>query len=268
MADITKDDIKRKHLTNSMLKRVIMRADYTPMLDLESTVSSMNKQDWFKGKFENYEKRLLEITRDEEIPKEKDDLEGRTVKRFDHCTIAPEKNVTLDISSKFVTLLINCDEKYDKIDNYLDLFVKTLAFIKENDDYVKFTRLAIRKTDGMEFKSGEEADAVFEYFDQGIAEAKHDDLINRSYTDSFIYGKEKINVHYNRTLRIVNGRFIFILDIDTFADAEQIGDNKRPTEAELKTFFAEKLNESSFELYKRGVKLDYLKSIMKKEENG
>lgn len=268
MEDITKDSIKRKHLTNSMLKRVIMRADFTPMLDLESTVSSMNKQDWFKGKFENYEKRLLEISQDDEMTKDKDDLEGRIVKRFDHCTIGPEKNVTFDISSKFVTLLINCDEKYDKIDDYLDMFVKTLAFIKENDDYVKFTRLAIRKTDGMEFKSGEEADVVFEYFDQGIAEAEHDDLINRSYTDTFVYGKKDICVNYNRTLRIVNGRFIFILDIDTFADAEQIGENKRPSEAELKTFFMDKLNESSFELYKRGVKLEYLKSIMKKEDNG
>jgi hypothetical protein len=59
----------------------------------------MNKQVWFKGKFENYEKRLLEISQDEETPKDKGDLEGRTVKRFDHCTITPEKNVTLDISS-------------------------------------------------------------------------------------------------------------------------------------------------------------------------
>jgi uncharacterized protein (TIGR04255 family) len=147
-----------------------------------------------------------------------------------------------------VTLLINCDEKYDKIDDYLDLFVKTLAFIKENDDYVKFSRLAIRKTNGMEFNSGEEADAVFEYFDQGIAEPKHDNLINRSYTDSFIYDKEKINVHYNRTLRVVNGRFIFILDIDTYADAEQIGENKRPSEAELKTFFVDKLNTCELKL--------------------
>ena len=193
MADMTKADIERMHLTNSMLKRVLMRADFTPMLDLESMVSSMNKQNWFKGKFENYEKRLLEITQDDEMSKEKDDLEGRTVKRFDHCTIAPEKNVILDISSKFVTLLINCDEKYDKIDNYLDLFVKTLAFIKENDDYVKFSRLAIRKTDGMEFKSGEEADEVFEYFDQGIADAIHDDLINRSYTDTFIMPEGQVS---------------------------------------------------------------------------
>lgn len=268
MVEISKDDIKREHLTNSMLKKVIMRADFTPMLDLEGTVSAMNKQTWFKGIFENYEKRLLEITKDNDVPKDESDLEGRTVKRFDNCTIGPERNVTLDISSKFVTLLINCDEKYSKIDNYLELFVKTLSFIIENDDYVKFNRLAIRKTDGMEFKSGGEADEVFEYFDQDIAEAKHDNLINRSYTDSFVYGKENITVHYNRTLRIVNGRFIFILDIDTFADAEQIGENKRPSGAELKMFFMDKLNESSFELYKRGVKLEYLKSIMKKEENG
>lgn len=242
-----------------------MRADFTPMLDLERTVSEMNKEDWFKGTFENYEKKLLEIVPDESLPNDNDDLDGRTVKRFDHCTIVPEKNVTLDISSKFVTILINCDNKYDKIDKYLDLFINVLDYIKENDDYVKFTRLAIRKTDGMEFSSGDDADKVFEYFDQGVAEALKDALINRSYIDSFIYKERQIKVNYNRTVRIVNGKFVFVLDIDTYVDPELIGDNKRPTKADLNDIFYEKLNNSSFELYKRGVKLEYLISIMKKD---
>ena len=56
-----KEDIKRTDLNNSMLKRVIIRADFTPMLDLESIVSDINRQEWFKNKFNNYEKRLLAV---------------------------------------------------------------------------------------------------------------------------------------------------------------------------------------------------------------
>ena len=39
----TKDEILRTDLTYSMLRRVIMRADFKPMLDLESMVSEINR---------------------------------------------------------------------------------------------------------------------------------------------------------------------------------------------------------------------------------
>lgn len=263
MAELQKEDIKREQLTYSMLKRVIMRADFTAMLNLDNTVTAMNNEEWFKGKFLDYEKRLLEIKEDEDELTDSNDLEGRTVKRFANCTIAPESNITLDISSKFVTMLIVCDDKYSKIDSYLNLFVKVLAFIKESDDYVKFTRLAIRKTDGQQFDSGNDADKVFEYFDQQVADGQHDELVGRSYTDSFIYGGEGIKVHYNRSVKIVGDKFVFILDIDTLKSEEFI-ENNRPSEQELSEIF-EKLNTISFELFKRGVKLEYLMSIMKKD---
>lgn len=262
----SKEDIKREMMSHSMLKRVIMRADFSSMLSLERTVTLLNDEKWFKGTFLNYEKRELKINKDERTEIDGEDLEGRVVKRFDDCSITPERNVTLDISSKFVTMLINCDNKYVKIDDYLNLFVKVVAFIVGNDDYVKLNRLAIRKTDGMEFNSGEDADEVFEYFDQNIADLKHDFYYYRTYTDSFIYGKSNVNINYNRTVKILgNGKYVFVLDIDTFLDNERINKN-RPSEAELSETFVKTLNESSFELFKRGVKLEYLKTIVKKED--
>ena len=268
MTITSKDGIKRKMMSHSMLKRVIMRADFSSMLSLERTVTMLNDEKWFKGTFLNYEKRELKTNKDERTEIEDEDLEGSVVKRFDDCNIAPERNITLDISSKFVTMLINCDSKYEMIDDYLDLFVKVVAFIVHNDDYVKLNRLAIRKTDGMEFNCGEDADEVFEYFDQNIADHQQDLFYFRTYTDSFIYGKSNVNVNYNRTVKILgNGKYVFVLDIDTFLDNERINKN-RPTEAELCDTFVNKLNESSFELFKRGVKLDYLKTIVKKEYGG
>ena len=261
----SKEDIKREHLTNSMLKKVLMRADFTSMLDLERVVSNMNQQEWFRGRFLNYEKRLLETVLDENNIDE-NSVANALVKRFDHCTIPPESNVVLDMSSQFVTMLINCDENYTKIDDYLSLFVQILAYIISNDDYVKFTRFAIRKTDGMEFENGGQADEVFEYFDQNVANPEKDAFYYRTYTDSFVCNEEKINVHYNRTVRVVNNcRFIFVLDIDTFIGSEMI-ESPRPSEDELNALF-KKLNVLSFELYKRGVKFEYLKSSIKRDDN-
>lgn len=263
MADYKeKDKIKRTDLKNSMLKRVIIRADFTPMLDLEVTVSDINRQEWFANKFNNYERRLIEVKKDDD--EEKNKVEGQYIKRFDDCNIAPERNVTLDISSNFAYLDINCDEQYSLIDEYLKLMVKILDHIIKFDGYVKLERLAIRKTDGMELIEGKKADEVFEYFDQQIEE-EFDKFTYRTYTDSFIYGKKNVRVHYNRTVRVVGGEpvhFIFILDIDTYLDRELI-DNRRPNEDDLWALFYDKLNDASFDLFKRGVKEKYLNSIMK-----
>lgn len=258
-----KEDIKRTDLNNSMLKRVIIRADFTPMLNLEAIVSDINQQEWFKSKFNNYEKRLLTVKKGNE----KDDenaLDGEVVKRFDDCNIAPEKDVTLDIGSNFVVMEIKCDEKYDKINKYLELFVDILGHIISNDDYVKLERIAIRKTDGMESIDGNKADEVFEYFDQQIEE-EEDRFTSRVYTDSFVYSKKEVSVIYNRTVRVIVDTpplFVFVLDIDTYLNRELLR-NRRPNNEELWNLFYDRLNEASFELFKRGVKETYLNSILK-----
>ncbi len=260
-----KEDIKRTDLNNSMLKRVIIRADFTPMLDLESIVSDINRQEWFKNKFNNYEKRLLAVKKWNE--KEDDNaLDGEVVKRFDDCNIGPEKNVTLDIGSNFVIMEIKCDEKYDEINEYLKLFVTTLGHIITHDDYVKLERIAIRKTDGMESIDGNKADEVFEYFDQQI-EDEGDRFTFRTYTDSFVFSKKEVSVNYNRTVRVIADTpplFVFVLDIDTYLNREQIA-SRRPNNDELWQMFYDRLNETSFELFKRGVKETYLNSIMKEQ---
>ena len=265
----TKEEIQRTELTYSMLRRVIMRADFTPMLNLESMVSEINRQEWFQNKFNNYEKRLLQVKNesnknDGEDEDEKKQLEGLVVKRFDDCNIEPERNVTLDIASNFVTIDIRCDEEYTKIDDYLELMTDIVSFIINNDNYVKLERIAIRKTNGNEFGSGAQADEVFEYFDQNIEE-EGDRFTLRTYTDSFIYSKRQVQVHYNRTLRILSNTpkpFVFVLDIDSFLDRAHI-ENRRPGKEAVHDIFFNKLNETCFELFKRGVKESFLNSILK-----
>lgn len=267
----TKEQIERTDLTYSMLRRVIMRADFTPMLDLEAMVSEINRQDWFRNKFNNYEKRLLQVKsdtnkKDDDEVDDKKQLEGLVVKRFDDCNIAPERNVTLDIASNFVTIDIRCDEAYTRIDDYLSLMTDIVSFIISNDDYVKLERIAIRKTDGNEFESGAQADEVFEYFDQNVEE-DGDRFTLRTYTDSFIYAKRQVQVHYNKTLRILSNTpkpFVFVLDIDSFLDRAHI-DNRRPGREEVWDIFFNRLNKTCFDMFKRGVKESFLNSILKEE---
>ena len=104
-----------------------------------------------------------------------------------------------------------------------------------HDKYVKLTRIAIRKYDAQAFANGDEADKVFEYFDQGIMDTPSDAYWQRTYTDNFIYGKTKVKTNYTRTLKITdkeNESFVFVLDIDTFLDSDMI-ENPRPPKDDL-----------------------------------
>lgn len=258
---ITKDEIKRSDLIYSMLRQVIIRADFTSMLDIDKLVLLLSEQEWFEGTFNNYSRLQL-------VDNGEDNLAERPckyVRRFDDCNIEPEKNVIIDITEESLCMNIQCDEHYTIINKYLSLFIQTLAFIFSNDNYVKLRRLAIRKIDGESFHSGEDAEKVFEYFDQRITDLDDDAFWQRTYTDNFIYGKRKVKVNYTRNVRISpreEERFIFTIDIDTYIDSEMI-EIPRPSKEELEDIYFNRLNESAFELFKRGVTLEFLTSKLR-----
>lgn len=265
--DPEKEKIQRDQLAYSMLRRVIIRADFTSMLDTDKIVSNLNEEVWFNEVFNNYSK--LQLLNDEERSNEdsEEDLK-KYVRRFNDCVTTaerPEKNVIFDITDESVCVDIQCDDQYTKIDAYLQLAIDAIIFIINQDRYVKLKRLAIRKFDAQNFATSEEADKVFEYFDQDIMDNANDAYWQRKYTDSFIYGKTNVKVNYTRTIKIsdkADETFIFVLDIDTFVDSDMI-ENKRPSKDELSQTFFARLNDASFDLFKRGVKLEFLQSKLK-----
>ena len=264
----TKDDIKREDLVYSMLRQVIIRADFTSMLDSDRLVPALNEQKWFEGAFNNYTRLQLTDNRRQKGEEDETERPRRFVRRFDDCNITPEKRVILDITDESLCMEIQCDEHYTIINEYLSLFVQTLGFIISNDNYVKLRRLAIRKIDGEGFRNGDDAEKVFEYFDQRITDIDEDAFWQRTYTDNFLYGKRKVKVNYTRNVRITpreEERFVFTIDIDTYMDSEMIT-KPRPTNDELLDIFFGQLNESTFELFKRGVTLNFLNTKLRKHE--
>ena len=264
MAHKTKDEIVRTDIKYSMLQRIIIRADFTSMLDLDATVSDINRQGWFKNKFSNYEQLLLKPVNEDKPRKDNtEEIKEQYIKRFSDCNIAPEKGVILDIANNFMTIDIRCDEHYTTIDDYLSLAVDIISHIISVDSYVRLERIAIRKTDGMETIGGEKADEVFEYFSQGVTK-DDEEFSYRTYTDSFTHKENNVKTHFNRTVRVIKGekpKFIFILDIDAFLDRELL-ENRRPGRDELWDVFYKRINDTTFELFKRGVKEEFLNSIL------
>lgn len=263
-----KEEIKRKDLHCSLLKRVIIRADIFPMLKLEDSVSEISHQEWFKGRFESMDKFTAAINSfDASRTSPLANTPGTEVRRFFDCTIEPKQELSLDISDEFICMDIKCNEHYDSLDSYIDLMSKVIGQTIHDDAYVKLKRLAIRKIDGLVLSNADEANTVFEYFDQGIM-TKDEGMRKRLYNDYFYSNMKKVNVNYSRQVKIGNKKeekFIFTMDTDVYAMPKEL-DNLRPGVEELKDILSNRINETAFDIFKRGVKETFLNKYLK--DNG
>ena len=261
-----KEEIKRKDLRCSLLKRVILRADISALMKLEDAISNLSQQEWFRGIFESMEKFYTEASSnfaDRTSPVA--DSQGVEVRRFIDCKLEPKQELFLDISDEFICMDISCNDKYESLDPYMLLIAKVIGQFIHDNDYVKIKRLAIRKIDGLILANANEANKVFEYFNQGIM-AEGESMRKRLYNDYFYSKKKKVNVNYSRQVKIgdkESNRFIFTLDTDVFVKQKDL-DNLRPNTDELKEIFSDRLNEIAFDVFKRGVKEEFLNEYLRK----
>ena len=261
-----KNEIQRKHLRNTLLKRVIIRADFTAMMNFEQFVAALCLQPWFSEKFDSSDIFVASgASNSTDRTSAVNNTYGHEIRRFYDCKIEPSQYAILDISEDFLCLDIKCDHNYEKIDPYLDLVISILSYLEEKDGFVKLKRLAIRKINGTICESAEAADNIFEYFDQDIMLGS--EVINqRSYSDTFISNPGDVYVKYTRQLNIQQrpeGNFVFTIDIDTYLDKNKLGANLRPNNDQLKQMFYDRLNATLFDVFKRGVKVEYLNNDLR-----
>lgn len=74
----------------------------------------------------------------------------------------------MDIGLTFVCITIECNENYKAINEYINFIALILTILKKYDSYIQFERLAIRKIDGKDFPSLEEAYKTFEVMEDII----------------------------------------------------------------------------------------------------
>lgn len=266
MTTMKKEDIQRKDLRCSLLKRVIIRADISPMMKLGDVVSSISNQNWFMGLFESMDKFLAVVNPG--IPERTSsvaDSPGSEVRRFFDCTLEPKQELTLDISDKFICLDIKCNEHYDSLDSYISLMANVIGQVIHEDNYVKLNRLAIRKIDGLVLSNAHEANKIFEYFDQGIMIEGEEGMRKRLYNDYFYSNKNKVGINFSRQVKIGDteaSRFIFTMDTDVYALRRDLED-LRPKAEEIKEILTNRINETAFDVFKRGVKEEFLNNNLR-----
>lgn len=259
-----KDDIERQKLKKPLLKRIIVRFDYTSIADMQK---ALNKVVGYlkppKGFFSTFDQ--MAITNDSKqgtgTSVQGENKIEPVVYRFSGCTIEPKQKVILDFARNNLCLDIHCDENYEAIDKYLDVMIELMSIIMKNEEFVQLNRIGIRKIDGADEITLKEADEIFEYFSQRLQWTAKDQMLLQQYTDQMYCSDLLAYVIYNRIVRFVpeSGKYRFTLDIDCYKEANQI--ERRPNKAWLEDAL-DKMNKKMFDLFKMGIRLEYFNKYL------
>ena len=255
----TKDDIKRQQLKNHFLKRIIIRFDFTTIVNLQEVLNQIVPlilaPSRLFGSFDQVSEVKNEMY-DNNRAKEKEDIDRPVIYRFSDCLIKPIQNVSLDLARDFLCLDIRCDEKYTVIDPYLELMTEIASAIFKIDFFVQLRRVGIRKINGVDEIDPKDADSIFEYFSQSLSWRERDEMIQRQYTDNMLCHSLPAYLIYSRIVRRVPGstNLRFTLDMDCYKDETFL--EKRPEKCWIGSVLTA-MNDKLFDLFKMGIKLEY-----------
>ena len=255
-----KEKIERQKLKKPLLKRIIVRLDYTSIADMQK---ALNKVVGYlkppKGFFNTFDQMNISIEpkQETETSNQSENKGPSLVYRFSGCTIEPKQEVVLDFARNVLCLDIHCNDQYEEINKYLDIMIGLMTIILKNEAFVQLNRIGIRKISGEDEITLKEADEIFEYFSQRLQWTKKDHMLLQQYTDQMFCDDVMAFVIYNRIVRYVpkSEKFRFTLDIDCYKEANQI--ERRPSKTWLEDVLYNKMNKKMFDLFKMGIKLEY-----------
>ena len=256
----SKDEIKRQQLKNHFLKRVIVRFDYTSIVDLQKV---LNKIVAFLNPPDSYFRSLNQMqvaTGSLELGGTQDTSQAThdrpMIYRFSDCIIDPIQDVTLDLARNYLCLEIRCNPDYTILDKYLDTMIQLMDIILQCEGFVQLTRIGIRKVNGVDSIDPNDADEVFEYFSQQLSWGERDRMVMRQYSDYMACHDISAYVIYHRIVRVVEGSpdLRFTLDIDCYKDSSFL--EARPNTDLLKKWLYD-MNNKLFDLFKMGIRLEF-----------
>lgn len=270
--DITK--VERNNFRSSLLKQIIIRVDYANLSDLTGFVTYIKRVESFAACFvdcRTLNLNKVDLNEPVSIADKKyfpiNSMQTETIFRFLGSKIEPIQDASLDIGLNFFCINIVCNENYDCIDKYLELANLLIINLHEYDSFVRITRIGIRKIDGDDYTSLDDAYKIF----KAIRFAHDDEFKSLPRMTSKYKGEEQFKtengvlVNLNRCVEVMGANdFRFTLDIDTYFDKGDINQQIAMTKDQVERILSELLNETSFKIFKEFVSDEFLSAGVEK----
>ena len=256
---MSKADIQRNQVHDAHMKLVIIRLDYSGVIDSSELIKIFDKR--FPRAFQN---RNYVVAKEISLALRKDDfnsiseavsvpvsvIEKERIVRYSGLNNT-SGDVTFDISQFYICMTIKYNENYDGFNNYVQYFKGAISLFKDSVAYFSPKRLGIRKCRVETFSQKEMLNSVFEPFvfdDSNLPIGNLGDSL-REYR-AYLQNDNLNNIRVNIIRRIMpvteNGerKLNTILDIDVYYQ-----DGRLLCERDINNLLDE-ANQFEFEVYK------------------
>lgn len=272
-----KKDIKRNDFKYNFLKKIIIRIDYTGILELELEQTIMELKRFLHGAgFVNFKESYInEVEFDLKDPEQIETQlalpisELRKNKAFNFAT--KDMSQTLKVTKFFTTLSIESD-RYVSFETFGNIFSKVIEIINNNNEFIRILRLGLRKINNCILLDISKLNEYFEekYFDNianGLdADEIEINMLRSEKTDSFYVDDKNVNLTRFLLLGLLDrdgeekDAYQVILDIDVYENDEEL--LERITK-DYKNVYNKltSINDLSFKLYIQMLKDEFISQL-------
>lgn len=268
-----KENISRDSIgVNDMLKRIIIRFDYTGVTSISKWIEEIKKDEAFKLVFSDYKvltqkfsrldvSNIREVANKGFIPLE--EFVSEKLHTFRGKLDGKEENLSLEITSTSCSVDIQCNGHYDSLNPYLLFIEKYMDKFTSFDSYITLSRIGLRKIDAKSYDNKENISKDFDskfFFGEAIKIGEDE---RKEYKDNLVDQQMGMKANILRACRPVkeNGkmRIQAILDADVYEDLQtkdKINFSDIPQ-------ILEALNNYLFEIFKTVMSQDFLQKHTK-----
>lgn len=262
----------RDNIYSEMLKTVIIRLDFSGIINIGPFVETIKKVDVIESNFASFEEisqRQLNVSF---VPKDIEDgglpiakTQDKTIYRFSKWKMPNNSEALLDIDNSSITIVVECGINYKGSKSYSDVIVNLMCELKKYDQYVSFKRLGVRKIDAKVITNGEEIRDYFnEKFVVGNTWMQNHYMMNDMSTLTELFHIDDVRFNVVQRIERYNEKDIRLFyDVDSYIEANVLGeiDNEHIGE-----YLNEKMQDKMFDMFVNVASEVYLEKCKKMKE--
>lgn len=261
----------RDNIYSEMLKAVIIRLDFSGVINIGSFVDMIKQSEAIKSKFailEEIPQRELNVSFLPEdagtggLPITK--AQDKTIFRFSRWKDTTNSEARLDIDNTSMTLSIDCRNNYKGSGEYSSLMISLMNDVVKHDQFVKFQRLGVRKIDAQILN---DENHINDYFNDNFTvknsweQGESKDM--STLTDFLHIDDVKFNV-IQRIERIPEDKLRLIYDVDSYIYADAL--EKICEGQSVESYLNKKMQDKMFDMFVNVTSEKYLDSCLKAKE--
>jgi len=267
---MSKDRFNRERIHDSMMKMVIIRLDYSGVIDIKDLVKIFDKHfpRAFKERFEHHNQEFNIQLRKEDIESIHKTLSvpinvisRETITRY-HKIQDAACDATLDISKYYLCMTVKCNNNYDGLDRYVSIIKGAITTFKKNIPYFSPKRFGLRKVRIENKRNKEEFNTIFEdnVFFEHDYELDNCIYTGKEYVDIMVLPEvHNLNINVRAKLELLktldgHSEYMTTLDIDAYYNGDEL------LNVNLNDLIDE-ANLYEFNIYKSCMKESYLETI-------